>query len=95
MAHVRRRGHLALIDARVPMLRIFDLQDPVLRVRMMDGPKALVRRVRVSTDGQQMDVTVANPRHLQNRLWREIDTYENIREMYLIAIIQLFMAGQR
>lgn len=45
MAHVRRRWYLTLVDARVPVLWILDLEYPVLRMRMVNGFESLVRRV--------------------------------------------------
>lgn len=68
VAHVGRRRDLALVDARVAMLRIFDLQAPVFRVRMMYRPEPLIGGVRVAAHRQQMDVPVAHPRHLQQHL---------------------------
>lgn len=68
VAHVRRRGHLALVHAGVAVLRIFDLQHPVLRVLVMDGLEALVAGVRVPADRQQMDVAMPHPRHLHQLL---------------------------
>jgi hypothetical protein len=62
----RRRGaDLALVHARVPALRVPDLQHPVLQVWRVDGLEALVAGVRVAADGEQMQVSVPDPRHLQ------------------------------
>lgn len=66
VAHVRRGADLTLIDAGVAMLRILDLQRPLVRVRVMDGPEALVARVRVPAHGQQVDVAVPHPGDLQH-----------------------------
>lgn len=67
VAHVGSGGHLALVDAGVPVLRILDLQHPVVRLGHMYRPEALVVRVRVPADRQQVDVPVSHPRHLQMR----------------------------
>ena len=77
VAHVRRRADLALVDAAVLGLGRVDLQHPVLvsvqTVRMdgliavvglVNGAVALIGRVRVSSHRQQVDVSVAHPRHL-------------------------------
>lgn len=68
VAHVRRRRYLAFVDAAVAMLRVLDLQRPVLRVRVVDGPEPLVARVRVPADGEQVDVAVPHPRYLKRHL---------------------------
>lgn len=67
VAHVGYGGHLAFVDAGVPVLGILYLQGPVVRLHVVHGPEALVVRVRVPADGQQVDVPVSNPRHLQSR----------------------------
>lgn len=64
LADVRRGGYLALVDARVPYLRVLDLQRPVLAGRLIDGPEPLVPGVRVPAYGQQVDVPVPDPRDL-------------------------------
>jgi hypothetical protein len=61
VAHVRRGADLTLVDAGVAVLRVLDLQRPLVRVRVMDGPEALVARVRVAAHGQQVDVAVPHP----------------------------------
>lgn len=71
MAHVWRGGHLTFVHACVAVLRILNLQHPVLRVLVMDGSKALVRSVCVATYRQQMNVAMSHPGHLQNLLLRQ------------------------
>lgn len=66
VAHVRRGADLTLVDAGVTVLRVLDLQRPLVRVWVMDGPEALVARVRVPAHGQQVDVAVPHPRNLQH-----------------------------
>ena len=66
VAHVRRGADLTLVDAGVAVLRVLDLQRPLVRVRVMDGPEALVARVRVPAHGQQVDVAMPHPRDLQH-----------------------------
>lgn len=61
VAHVRRRGDLTLVKTAVPKLRILDLQHPVVRVYIVDRLEPLIVRVRVTTDGQQVDVPVPDP----------------------------------
>lgn len=70
MAHVWRGRDLTLVDARVSVLRILDLQAPVFCVGMMYRPKSLIGGVCVATDGEQMNVPVPYPRHLQQHLKR-------------------------
>lgn len=65
MTHVRRRGYLTFVITAVPKLRIFDFQCPVVRLRVVDRPESLVVRVRVTADGEQMDVPVPDPGNLQ------------------------------
>lgn len=61
---MRRRGDLALVDTAVPMLRVFDLERPVVRVGVVDRSKSLVVRIRVTADREQVDVSVPDPRYL-------------------------------
>lgn len=58
-----RGADLALVDAGVLALRIFDAQLPVLGVRRVERLEALVARVRVASHGEQVDVPMAHPRH--------------------------------
>jgi hypothetical protein len=46
-----RGAHLALIEARVPPLRVTDLQHPVFCLRRVDGLESLVASVGVTPDG--------------------------------------------
>lgn len=64
MTHVGRRGDLALVNTAVPMLRIFYLERPVVRMGSVDRAKSLVVRVRVTANCEQMDVSVPDPRYL-------------------------------
>jgi hypothetical protein len=61
VTHVWRCADLAFIDTRVAMLRILDLQGPVIAVRMMDRAESLVARVRVSPNRQQVNVPMSHP----------------------------------
>lgn len=65
LADVRRGGYLAFVDSRVPDLRVFDLQRPVLAGRLIDRPEPLVAGVRVPAYGQQVNVPVPDPRDLR------------------------------
>lgn len=71
VAHVRRRGDLALVISAVPKLRILKLKHPVVRVGVVDSLEPLVVRVRVTTDGEQVDVPVSDPGNLYRRLQME------------------------
>lgn len=53
--------YLAFIDAGISVLRVFDLQNPVLRMRMMNGTETLIGCVCVPSDRQQMDIAVPHP----------------------------------
>lgn len=64
MTHVGRRGDLALVNTAVPMLRILYLERPVVRMSVVDRSKSLVVRVCVTTNSEQMDVSVPYPRYL-------------------------------
>jgi hypothetical protein len=59
-----RGAHLALIEPGVPPLWVANLQHPVFCLGRVDGLKPLVTRVSIAPDGQQMNVSVAHPRHL-------------------------------
>lgn len=73
VTHVGCSRYLALVDAGISMLRVLDLQHPVFSLRLMNGPKALIRRVCVSANCQQMYVPMSHPRHLkQHRLIAQI-----------------------
>lgn len=61
MTHVRRRGDLALVNTAVSVLRIFDLERPIVRVSVVNRSKSLVVRVRVTANREQMDVPVPDP----------------------------------
>lgn len=61
VTHVWRCAYLALIYARVAMLRVLDLQCPVLAVRMVDRAEPLVACIRVPPHRQQVDVPMSHP----------------------------------
>jgi len=63
----RLRAHLALVNSRVSLLSPFDVQCPLVRVRLVvDGLKSLVAGVRVRADRQYVYVSVPYPRHLKS-----------------------------
>lgn len=68
VADVGRGRDLAFVDPTVPVLRVLDLQHPVLRVRLVDRLEALISRVGVPAHRQQVDVSVSDPRDLQQHL---------------------------
>ena len=59
------RADLALVPARVPPPRLLDLQHPLVPRRVVVGLVARVRRVREPTHGEDVQVAVPDPRHLQ------------------------------
>lgn len=61
------RGHLALVDPGVPLLGPLDVQRPVVAQRRVRRLEALVRRVSVAAHRQDVQVAVADPRHLRGR----------------------------
>lgn len=61
---MRSCADLALVDAGVPVLRVLDLEVPVLGALLVDRPEPLVTGVCVPADGQEMDVPVPHPGHL-------------------------------
>ncbi len=63
-----RGGHLALVEPLVPVCDGADAQLPEVRQRDVVGGEALVGRVRVPANGQQVDVAVADPRDLEQWL---------------------------
>lgn len=68
VTHVWRRRDLTLVITAVPKLRILDLQRPIVRLRVVDRPESLVVRVRVTADGEQMNVPMPDPGNLQRHL---------------------------
>ena len=67
LAAVRLGGYLTFVQSGVSGLREFDLQRPVLGRTRLDNAEPLVGRVRVSTDRQDVDVTVSDPAHLKRK----------------------------
>jgi len=61
MTYGRRGGHLTLVCAGIPPLRIFHLQRPVLRVREVRRDESLVGRVRLDAHREEMDIPVPHP----------------------------------
>lgn len=70
VAEVRCGRHLALVDAGVPVLGILDLECPVFGLLLVDGTEALVARVSVPSNCEQMDVSVSHPRHLEQKVYK-------------------------
>ena len=52
---------LALVDARIPGLGIFDLQRPLICSPFVDGLESLITSVRVSGHCQDVDISMSNP----------------------------------
>lgn len=59
-----RRGNLALVSARVPLLGRLDLQHPVLGSGVVRGGEPLVRGVGQGANREQVNVPVPHPRDL-------------------------------
>jgi len=66
VAAVRLCADLTLVVPSVPLLGPLDLQSPLFVLAVMDGLEPLVTGVSVATHGQNVDVPVTNPRHLQS-----------------------------
>ena len=64
------RADLALVPARVPPARLLDLQHPLVPRRVVVRLVARVRRVREPAHGEDVEVAVPDPRHLQNAGWK-------------------------
>ncbi len=62
----RRGRDLTLIPSPVSMRGRFDPEKPILRVQLVDRLEPQVRRVRQSTDRQQVRVVVTQPGDLQS-----------------------------
>ena len=67
LAPLRLRVDLALVDARVGLGGAADLEVPVVRRVRVVGREARVRRVRRGAQGQDVQVGLADPGHLQGR----------------------------
>ena len=80
MAHVGSSGDLALVYTAVSVLRILYLKRPVVRMNVVNCTKSLIARVRVASNGQQVNVPVTNPRYLQHHLKQMMSkNYSNYR----------------
>lgn len=64
LANVGRGGYLTLVDSRVSDLRILYLERPVFTRRLIDRTKSLIAGVRVPANGEQVNVSVSDPRYL-------------------------------
>ena len=58
--------NLTLVPSPVSMRGWFDPEKPILRVQLVDRLETQVRRVRQSTDRQQVRVVVTQPGNLQS-----------------------------
>lgn len=67
MANGRSSRDLALVDARILALGVAYAQGPVLGMGRVHRLEALIRRVRVATHGQQMNVPMPHPGDLQRQ----------------------------
>lgn len=66
MSDRRSGGYLALVNTGILLLWISYPQRPFFRVRRVHRLETLVARVGVSTDRQQVDVSMSYPRYLKN-----------------------------
>ena len=55
------RVDLTLVATRISLLHVLDLEDPLVFGPVVDGTEAHVRRVRVSTHGQDVEVVMPDP----------------------------------
>lgn len=62
----RLSANLALVDAGVSLLCPFDLQRPLVGLRMVIGLETLVARVRVAAHCEDVQVSVPDPGYLRN-----------------------------
>lgn len=65
LAAMRLSGDLALVESGITGLGKLDLQSPIFTRPGADDAEPLIRRVRVSTHGQDVNVPVAHPRDLR------------------------------
>lgn len=65
LAAMRLSGDLALVESSITGLGKLDLQSPIFTRPGADDAEPLIRRVRVSTHGQDVNVPVAHPRDLR------------------------------
>lgn len=56
---------LTFVNSCIALLGPFNLQNPLVSLSVVVGLEALVAGVRVASHGQDVDVSMSNPRHLQ------------------------------
>ena len=92
MAHMWGSRDLAFVKPAISMLRIFYLERPIIWLHVVNCAKPLVIRVCVSSNGQQMDISISHPRNLQTHLEQKVtersricmyETYKYLQCMYL------------
>lgn len=66
VASVGLRADLTLVVAGVPLLGPLDLQRPLLVFTVMDRLESLIAGVRVAAHGQDVNVSVPDPRNLKS-----------------------------
>jgi hypothetical protein len=58
---------LTLVSTRVTFLDVFDLENPIVTSRIVDGLEAQISRIGIPTNCQNMQVMVSDPRYLQKQ----------------------------
>ena len=76
---------LTFISPRVPLLRVLDLEDPLVPVRVVDRVVPHVGSVRVAADGQDVQVVVSDPRDLKMQAEKKIKLVESGRFIGVIG----------
>lgn len=66
---MRSGGNLALIDSRVLVLGVLELESPIIRSGIVDNSKPLIICIRVASCREQVDVTMSNERDLEAEDW--------------------------
>ena len=61
-------AHLTLVDPRVSLLNIFDLEDPVKRSLLVQDGKPTVRGVRDDAIRQDVPISHPNPGNLKKKM---------------------------
>ena len=64
--------NLALINAGIALLNIFDDQGPFVCVRIVSGQKSLISSVGIFPNRQDMNITMADPGHLQKKIKKNV-----------------------
>ena len=58
---------LTLISPCIPLLYVLDLKDPFILAGIVNGSEAQVRSVSVTSDGQNVQIMMSDPRNLYRK----------------------------